>query len=189
MVSAYRWTKSLVNADSQIPLHVEHIPLISHRLVRNAKAGDAHCRNGAWPHRSGACALGEGGRYPRNGTTCSHNTHGQAARFGRAGNCRSMTVAPPARPTAPQAMAPGSDPGWLQAVQGGWLVRPEDLELGRGTIGRGSVGDVYKGTHVPSGRIVAVKVSSCPPGRLPSLREKRDAMRRCSLETCDAADP
>ncbi|KAJ1482085.1 kinase-like domain-containing protein [Baffinella frigidus] len=38
----------------------------------------------------------------------------------------------------------------------GWIVKVGELELGR-QIGQGSVGAVYKGMHIPSGRAVAVK--------------------------------
>ena len=48
----------------------------------------------------------------------------------------------------------------------------KDLKIGR-KIGMGSVGAVYKGTHIASGKVVAVKVPPFPtPGaRLPPLRE------------------
>jgi len=45
--------------------------------------------------------------------------------------------------------------------QDGWIVTPEEVMVGR-QIGVGSVGAVYKGTHIPSGRIVAVKVRKLP---------------------------
>jgi len=43
-------------------------------------------------------------------------------------------------------------------VQSGWIVEPEEIEIGR-QIGLGSVGAVFKGTYNASGKIVAVKVS------------------------------
>jgi serine/threonine protein kinase len=43
-------------------------------------------------------------------------------------------------------------------VQGGWIVKPGELEIGR-QIGLGSIGAVFKGTHIASGKNVAVKVS------------------------------
>jgi serine/threonine protein kinase len=43
-------------------------------------------------------------------------------------------------------------------VQSEWIVEPEEIEIGR-QIGLGSVGAVFKGTIIASGKIVAVKVS------------------------------
>ncbi|KAJ1484957.1 kinase-like domain-containing protein [Baffinella frigidus] len=41
--------------------------------------------------------------------------------------------------------------------QGGWILKTAELEIGR-QIGLGSVGAVYKGKHIASGKTVAVKV-------------------------------
>jgi serine/threonine protein kinase len=49
----------------------------------------------------------------------------------------------------------------MGGVQSGWIVKPGEVEAGR-QIGLGSVGVVYKGLHIPSGRIVAVKVRKLP---------------------------
>ena len=63
-------------------------------------------------------------------------------------------------------------------MQSGWIVKPGEVEVGR-KIGLGSVGAVYKGTHIPSGRIVAVKVRK-PPNPSPlRLREAERETRCC----------
>jgi len=46
-------------------------------------------------------------------------------------------------------------------VQGGWIVKPGELEIGR-QIGLGSIGAVFEGTHIASGKNVAVKVKKQP---------------------------
>mmetsp|Transcript_64207 Transcript_64207/g.147126 ORF Transcript_64207/g.147126 Transcript_64207/m.147126 type:complete len:457 (+) Transcript_64207:69-1439(+) len=44
----------------------------------------------------------------------------------------------------------------LMGKRGGWIVKPGELEVGR-QIGHGSVGSVFRGTHVAKGTIVAAK--------------------------------
>jgi hypothetical protein len=65
-------------------------------------------------------------------------------------------------------------------VQHGWIVKVGELELGR-QIGQGSVGAVYKGMHIPSGRAVAVKVRKPPNPSHLRLREAERDTECCPL--------
>ena len=67
-------------------------------------------------------------------------------------------------------------------MQGGWIVKPGELEMGR-QIGLGSVGAVYKGTHIASGRFVAVKVCTPPD---PFHLRLREAGREIGVSPGDA---
>jgi len=67
-------------------------------------------------------------------------------------------------------------------VQGGWIVRPGEVEIER-QIGVGSVGAVYKGKHIASGKDVAVKVRNAPDPVPPTPSVLRELLRESESST------
>ena len=67
-------------------------------------------------------------------------------------------------------------------MQDGWILKPGEVEIGR-QIGLGSIGAVFKGTHMTSGENVAVKVSRPPD---PSHLRLREAGRETGVVRGDA---
>jgi len=67
-------------------------------------------------------------------------------------------------------------------VQDGWILKLGELGIGR-QIGLGSIGAVFKGTHIVSGKNVAVKVSKPPD---PSHLRLRETGRETGVARWDA---